>query len=95
MSATGYFWDSQAVALARARGAEDSAINGLRYKNSLVKILKAASFDGRSCEDVADACEGCGLNALVLASGLTGAAKVAQMCCVTMDEADVRLQHLI
>ena len=82
---------AQAAAFARARGATSDGIASLQTPKALQKVLREAGFDRGVAHDVADVCASHGLTALLLASGLCGAASLAQLCYLTMDEADVRL----
>lgn len=83
-----YSRDAQALAL--THGAEESAIDALRQRETLLQILTDANIEKDICEDVVDACEISSLNALALASGLMDTATVADLCYLTTDEADVR-----
>jgi hypothetical protein len=79
----------EASELALTHGAPEAAMAALRTRDTLLNILEEANVEKEICEDVADTCEMYDLDALTIASGILDREKIAEMCYLTIAEAEV------
>jgi hypothetical protein len=82
-----YSRDAQELAL--EHGAPEVSMTELCQRSTLLNILQDANIEADICEDIAQTCELINLNALCIASGLLSINKIANLCFLTDDEAEV------